>query len=449
MKFTRTPVALAIAALAASQFALASEPNGNDGHHHDPIDEEYQVSVDNNVDVSFEKHTSVNKSLSIEGGISVEGHIPVMSSSMAIVDDKQISTNNMVGNTHHENNASIDVNAGGGATGNIGVNLTSGDNNMQDNAAAISASDAYFVFGASDAEVFVTQVNAETQTMNSGNVNNATMGGSAFEGAGGNIGINVSAGNSNLQKNNAAMSVAPSRLSEASVANIQRSGGNLTVNEGRIDELMEVTRVSMSGEMSGGYSGSTGGSYSGSQSGSWSGSYSGTSTGSSSGTADQIGNVYPDIWTVNNEAAPHNQHPYSPSQTGHFDLDTETQGGSDLNDDGGALAFSTDSTYSGTQSGTTSGSSSGTHGGSYSGSEIGSQSLAGTFTGSVATVRYVVTPSENNAHLGGNVLADASGNIGVNIASGTGNLQNNSMAMAITRPALGFPNGNGGSPGSE
>lgn len=433
MDFKRTPVALAVAALIASPVVFAE--NGG----HDPFDEEYDVSVSNEIDVSLSKSISVSKSLHIGGEVDVNGNIQVNASAMSVVDDKQINTENHVSNVHHENNASTDVNALSGASGNIGVNIASGDNNMQDNAAAISAADAYFVFGSADSEVFVTQVSAHNSTLNSGNVNNATVSGNALMNASGNIGVNVTSGNSNMQKNNMAVSVAPSRLSEATVANVQRTGGNETMNEGRIDEIVDRTEVSLSGGMLGVYGGWTGGSYAGSESGSYSGSTSGSESGSYSGTSDQIGNVYPDIWVVNEGYPAHDQHPHSPSQLSHLDLDTDTQGGTDLNDDGGALAFTDTGSYSGQTSGSENGSYSGSESGSYEGREMGFQALHGTFSGSVATVRYVVTPSENNAHLGGNALANASGNIGVNIASGTNNLQNNSMAMAVARPALGLP----------
>ncbi|GLQ52664.1 hypothetical protein ACFFJT_21050 [Dyella flava] len=42
--------------------------------------------------------------------------------------------------------------------------------------------------------------------------------------------------------------------------------------------------------------------------------------------------------------------------------------------------------------------------------------------------------TSNNANLSGDVLSGASGNIGVNQASGTGNLQSNSLSMAVANP---------------
>lgn len=42
--------------------------------------------------------------------------------------------------------------------------------------------------------------------------------------------------------------------------------------------------------------------------------------------------------------------------------------------------------------------------------------------------------TSNNANLSGNVLANASGNIGLNQAAGTGNMQSNSLAMGVSNP---------------
>ncbi|MFC5743037.1 hypothetical protein [Dyella tabacisoli] len=47
------------------------------------------------------------------------------------------------------------------------------------------------------------------------------------------------------------------------------------------------------------------------------------------------------------------------------------------------------------------------------------------------TVTYTYSPLSNTASLGGNAFENAQGNVGVNIASGTGNLQSNSLSMAV------------------
>lgn len=54
----------------------------------------------------------------------------------------------------------------------------------------------------------------------------------------------------------------------------------------------------------------------------------------------------------------------------------------------------------------------------------------------------MVERAENNASLSGDAFRSASGNIGVNVAAGTGNLQANSLALAVAQPSSG-----GGTPG--
>ena len=53
----------------------------------------------------------------------------------------------------------------------------------------------------------------------------------------------------------------------------------------------------------------------------------------------------------------------------------------------------------------------------------------------------IYSPAVNTASISGKVLQNARGNIGVNIAAGTGNQQNNSLAISASR---GVGGGNGG-----
>ncbi|PAK99811.1 hypothetical protein B8W90_14270, partial [Staphylococcus hominis] len=68
-------------------------------------------------------------------------------------------------------------------SGNLGFNTAAGDNNAQDNAASLSAADASFTFGMSDAQVYVNQYGAGNTTTNEGVVNNSSLSGNAFRGA--------------------------------------------------------------------------------------------------------------------------------------------------------------------------------------------------------------------------------------------------------------------------
>lgn len=470
-QFKRSSIALAVAALAASPAVFAG---GEGDHNGSPISEHYSVSVNNSIDVKLKKEIKNTKNVDISGHVSVFGAIPVTSSAMAVVDDKQINTGNVVSNTHHTNNATASGGAMSGASGNIGLNISAGDNNMQDNAAALSAADAYFVFGSADAEIFVTQANASNATLNSGNVNTASLGGDVLSNAKGNIGVNISAGSSNLQKNNLAVSSAPSRLSEASVANVQRSANNTTVNAGRLDVYRDTTYVELSGPVrgytvgyeAGGYAGNTSGSYAGNQGGAYygwqGGSYSGQESGSTAGMSWQASNIYPDAWATAS-TPPGYQHPTDGPTTGHVDIDNQTQGAvqNPLRPGVGGLAFDNRGSYGGTQSGTYSGGQEGyyyggeagnyrgSERGNYAGYEVGYADLAANLSGYVTTTRLVYTPTANNASLSGNALAGATGNIGVNIAAGTGNMQSNSLAVSYATPALCTACSGGGAPGGE
>ena len=401
LQLNKTPVALAVAAMFLSPIAFA-DGNNNDRDHDG---------------VSIKKDISLEQDVEIKGKVNVSGAIYVDASSTAIVDDKQINGENNVTNSAVTNSATVGANVLNNASGNIGVNVTAGDNNQQANAAALSAADASFVFGSSDAEVFATQMVTGNQTNYNGNTNTASLGGTSLSGASGNIGVNISAGNNNQQKNDLAASVAVARMATATVSANQLNGGNTTTNSPIHEEEVQSAYVNLALNASGGYLG--GGV----------GSYRGTESGTTRGTSDQIGNVYPDIWTVGPSA--NNNHPNG-SANGHFDLDTQTQGGSDLNNDGGALAFNERGTYSGTERG------------SLGFIEAGVQSLSGTVSGYVPVVVAVNLNTTNTASLANNALQGATGNVGVNIASGTNNQQFNGLAISATQAGTGTGGGSGG-----
>src|SRR5690606_9573203 len=141
-----------------------------------------------------------------------------------------------------------------------------------------------FVFASSDAEVFATQAAFANNTTNLGNTNTATLGGSALANATGNIGVNISAGNSNQQKNDMAASVAVARMATATVQANQLNGNNSTTNDPIHKEEVQNVDVNLALNAAGGYLGYG------------AGGYYGQASGSTAGTSDQIGDVYPDIW---------------------------------------------------------------------------------------------------------------------------------------------------------
>jgi hypothetical protein len=438
-KLTFTPIALAIAAFAASP-AFASDENGTSSY----IDAKADLSLEananlalntSNTSVTLKKKVDNSMEVDTEGTINVYGDLQVDSSTMAVVRDSQVSYQNTVSNQESTNSATVSGSVLSNA-GNIGVNVTAGDNNQQANAAAISAADASFVFGSTDAEIFAYQHAEHNSTMNMGQTNIAGASDDVAMNAAGNIGMNFSAGSSNQQKNDLAIATGTSRVATATISVAQQNDHNMTSNDPVHREEVQMVPVSLALSASGGYWGGGLGGYSGSTSGSYSGSASGTTT----GTSDQIGNVYPDIWS-NDPGDGTSPHPTNnPGPVGHMDLDTQTQGGSDLNGDGGALAFNNDGSYSGRESGSYSGGERGTLGFV----EAGSQTLAGTVSGMLPVVVVTNLATTNTASLSGNVLASAAGNIGVNVAAGSNNQQYNGLAIA----AIHAPS-SGGSTGGE
>ena len=386
-----TLIASAVAALVASP-VMASSEGGHEGGNHDRHGQVIKKKLDLEMNISVDKDISVDKFLR---------DLETNAQAAASAEDTQFIHANQVNNKKLTNTGSIGDNVGEGASGNIGMNVAAGDTNVQDNAAALAAVDAGFVFGESTAHVAVDQSNVLNNTINSGVMNNASIGQNAFANASGNIGVNVAAGTGNAQKNTMAASVSTARVANASLSSNQESIGNNIRNEGRTEEYTDTTAVTLHGLSFGGYSGSG------------SGTYEGSTSADISGSMDQIGDVYPDIWTGPS-------HP-SGNDNGHFDLDTDTQGGSDLNEDGGALAFGTNGM-----------SSEGSESGELGFSEHGLIGLGSVMSGEVATTRYVVINARNDASLAGNAFQNASGNIGVNVAAGTGNLQSNSLSMAVS-----------------
>ncbi|WP_373187476.1 hypothetical protein [Halopseudomonas sp.] len=305
--------------------------------------------------------------LAIATTLSAGAYAQGFDGSSATIDDTQVSTNNDILNQATDNDAVVEGSLDS-ASGNVGINVAAGNNNQQANAAAVSTADAFFVFGVpvaanANASIQVSQLSQDNTVTNYSTPNNASLVDSAG-GASGNIGMNIAAGDYNQQKNDMAVANSENAINAgASVTVSQTSQNNLTNNYATLEYGSQQVSLTLNG----------GGTY--------------------DGQSDQIGDVYPDIWTGAS-------HP-SGSPAGHFDLDTATQGGSDLNDDGGALAFN----------------------------EAGTLDLEGTVSGSIPILVGFADPAVNNASLT-NSLGGASGNVGVNIAAGAGNQQSNSLAIA-------------------
>lgn len=371
--FKRSAIAMAVAALAASGAVWAQEGN--------------TTTTNNFTDVQMVKKLSLTKNLtinSIEGGIVITGGIPVDSTSVAVVDDKQSATVNNGQNYLLKNTVTAGDEVMSQASGNIGLNMVSGDNNLQDNAIAMTSLDQPTLdAGLIDSEVFVRQTTETNTTINQGVENTASIGNSAFAGASGNIGVNVATGNNNLQKNNMALSVGDGVVAEASVNTEQNVHGNITNN-------LPLTAAGTPGEP---------------------------------GTVSGHIEMRDVTLTATTPAAP--------GDTGGIT--------------GGRFTTSSNGNYNGQEAGTfqgaVTGSYQGTHNGQLAYTTNSAVNLGGVLTGQVpvwvldscggACGEETVVKTKNVVSLGGMAFMNASGNIGVNMSAGTNNVQSNSLSMAV------------------
>ena len=230
--FKKAPIALAIATLLASGYALAGGgSHGNDFETNSSINSTF----DNNIDVSLKHDSSTTTRLYVKGGVRIYGKNYAGST----VDSKQLQDGNVVINDLVENDASVGGNALRGASGNIGVNVASGDNNQQANDAALAASDARHVFG--QASTFSAQSSSNNTAINTGTQNTANLGGNALRGASGNIGANIASGAGNAQQNTFSATVAKNGSAVATGGGVQASSGNMSYNAPGDIETTETT----------------------------------------------------------------------------------------------------------------------------------------------------------------------------------------------------------------
>ncbi len=389
------------------------------------VNEHYNVSGDekkekNNhgQDANVERDSRLKTDITLTGDPTVSGDLEIDSAATALIDNRQTVSGNKGINDKLTNDASIGDDVASEGSGNLGFNVAAGDNNAQDNAAALSAADSSFTFGMADAAVFVNQGGADNVTINKGVTNTAGAGDNAFSGATGNIGVNITSGNNNEQKNALSASVATSRVATAAISSNQVSAGNFTKNEGTVEKYTDTTEVTLRGKVQG-YTAAVGyGGYEGETSGST----------ASTGSSYQKGNFYLDTWSGNTHTGG--------NQTGHIDVDNQIQGAiANPNKQGvGGIAFDNDSegSYEGTESG------------DLGFVELGVADLYAQLSGTVKTSRWVVVDATNTASLSGSAFSGASGNIGVNVSAGTGNLQANSLALAVAQPSTGGGGGTGG-----
>ncbi|NUT80037.1 MULTISPECIES: hypothetical protein [Pseudomonas] len=163
-------------------------------------------------------------------GPTWEEQLSINASAMATVMDEQNSDGNEVLNQGTKNTAEA-TDSLNGSNGNMGANIAAGDGNQQDNAAALATADESFIFGSAVAASSATQTNTNNYVKNNSTHNNASLTNAGNNGSG-NIGINVTAGNFNQQKNNLAIAVSGGRVAQASAEANQSSTGLVVDNKG-------------------------------------------------------------------------------------------------------------------------------------------------------------------------------------------------------------------------
>ncbi|BBI61453.1 hypothetical protein [Vreelandella sulfidaeris] len=236
--FTKAPLAVAIAALLAAPYALAEFNGSNDFD----TDAYLDVDVENDIKVSLTHEVYNNIDVEIDLDITADDadHFAA-----ATIDRKQFTDDNAVYSDKNVNNATV-TGSGNGATGNIGINVASGDLNKQANDTAIANDgDAFKDLTGSDrrdrpgsdedmvfakAATFAIQSSSNNRYDNDGTTNNASLSGSLNESSG-NIGANITAGAGNIQNNAMTLAVGQGSSAEATTGGVQVSYNNVSDND--------------------------------------------------------------------------------------------------------------------------------------------------------------------------------------------------------------------------
>jgi hypothetical protein len=364
-----TPVAIAVAAA----FALTA-PLAMAGGKYDHKGSNAEVNTDINI----------HKDIGVFGGMFVGGKIDPKADAEAVIQGDQTAAGNKVVNKYHKNDASVNNNSLNGAQGNVGVNVSAGDNNVQSNELALAAVDANAVFGAATAQAFFDQGSYGNKTINLPANNSASMSNNVLNGASGNIGANVASGAGNVQRNAAALSSGDNNLAIATISSSQKNAGNFTLNKGEVKSY-GTTQLTY-GESDHGHANFSGSVKTAS-------SYSYSKSGAAGFAAGYI--------------------------AGHFSDPEDCNDPNEIH--GGGIAAGA------------------VWGKEGQGSKKSSHAISATNSWDLASVHTTTIPvpmqiswSSNTATLSNNVLNGATGNVGVNIAAGGNNLQENILAAAVT-----------------
>ncbi|MCP2021207.1 heme utilization protein [Pseudomonas laurylsulfatiphila] len=166
-------------------------------------------------------------------GPSLDQILQITSGAGAAVLDSQESSDSGTVNRGTQNDAKID-NSLNSSNGNMGANVAAGNGNQQDNAAALATADEAFIFGSAVTVSSATQKSTGNTARNHSNTNTTTLNNAGNSGSG-NIGINVTTGDFNQQKNNLAIAVSGGRVAVAAAAANQSTSGLKVSNNARTD----------------------------------------------------------------------------------------------------------------------------------------------------------------------------------------------------------------------
>jgi len=147
----------------------------------------------------LDNYTEISNKIEVKGKIDIYGDIDVYAEAGAVTDNTQSSVNNQSIILGGGNDAQVGHGTGNHATGNIGMNVSSGTGNGQGNEVALaSLQDASSVFAS--AQTFSKQtsaVNANIALL----TNNTAKIEDSLHHVTGNVGVNVASGAGNLQDN--------------------------------------------------------------------------------------------------------------------------------------------------------------------------------------------------------------------------------------------------------
>ncbi|MFT5879738.1 MAG: hypothetical protein ACI86X_000858 [Moritella sp.] len=382
----KLPLALCIAAIVTTTSSYANNGGPKSPHHKSDgdssveIDKKIKVNIDANYDISSRVRTSGVGAAVIENDQRVirngqrrgpmgPGH-------------RRGPGGHDATSYYHSNTSTISDSSFEGISGNVGVNMADGDHNVQANnvaAAAVAENDATFAFGgdhggdhggyaaAGDAEIFSNQVGRGNRVANYASTNRSVIDDSAFDKASGNIGVNMTSGNDNIQSNNLSLSSYNGYVGVANVTNSQKSANNTTSTRGVVvDTYSKGPKISLDLD----------------------------ATGTTSGTSKLAEAYYPEIWIDADGDGAHGDG--SATRIGHLDFDENNPSGSEK------MTFG----------------------------EVGDVTLKGSVTGYLPKiVVQVKQKTSNSSHIEDAFRGGVSGNVGVNISAGTGNLQSNSLSL--------------------